>query len=214
MTSPDSMPPNPRSTVIGLLGGVASGKSAVAHFLAGKLGVVISADGIAGEVLALDETAAWLRLEFGADVLTASGEPDREALGAVIFSDSEARERLESWIHPRVRERIAEGLEQARANQRTPIVLDVPLLLEHEDAHGLTGECDFLVFIETDAKDRERRAQEHRGWSAGEVKRREQVQIPLSEKRNRAQHVIENKAGLAELEARVHEVLEAEQLPY
>lgn len=198
--------------VIGVLGGIASGKSAVAEFLAGPGGKVLSADGIAGEVLAEPETARWLETEFGSGVLDEQGRPDRQALGDLVFSKPEAREKLEGWIHPAVRERIHAGLAEARALGRSPIVLDVPLLLEHEDAHGLTEKCDFLVFIETDAEDRERRAQERRGWAPGEVERRERAQLPLSEKRARAKYVVENRAGLSQLKARVREILEAEQL--
>ncbi len=198
--------------VIGVLGGIASGKSAVAGLLAGSRGTVLAADTIAGEVLAEPRTASWLLDQFGPGVLDESGQADREALAQLVFSDSEAREQLEGWIHPAVREKIAADMAEARAARRSPIVLDVPLLLENESDHHLTGECDFLVFVETNAEDRERRAMERRGWPAGEVKKRERVQIPLSEKRTRAHHVIDNRAGLAELKSRVHEVLETEQL--
>lgn len=203
-----------RSTVIGVLGGIASGKSQVARFLAGTTGVVLDADTIAREVLLAPETVTWLAQSFGPEVIGADGTPDREALGALVFSDSSARERLEHWIHPVVRERIRAGLDEARAAGRTPIVLDVPLLLEHEAHHGLTAECDFLVYIETDPETREQRAQERRGWAPGEVARREQVQISQDEKRAQARHVIENRAGLDELKARVTEILLAEQLPH
>ena len=214
MTQPQSIPIERRTepAVIGVLGGIASGKSEVARSLAGSRGVVLAADLFAADVLAEPDTAEWLRTTFGPEVLTPEGRPDREALAKLVFSDSKARERLEGWIHPRVRERIAAGLAEARANERTPIVLDVPLLLENDHAHRLTGECDFLVFIETDPEVRDRRAQERRGWAPGEVERRERLQIPLAQKRSRARHVIENRAGLTELQARVREVLEAEQL--
>jgi dephospho-CoA kinase len=213
--TPDSSQSSPSSpTVIGILGGIASGKSAVARFLAGNSGLVLDADAFARGVLEDPETLAWLAQTFGPEVLNEAGQADREALGKIVFSDSAAREKLEGWILPVVRERLWAGLTEARATGCSPIVLDVPLLLEHEADHGLTRECDFLVFIETDAEDRERRAQERRGWSAGEVARRERVQIPLKEKRARARHVVENRAGIVELEARVNEILEAEQLPH
>jgi dephospho-CoA kinase len=214
MTHPeDPRRPHVAPTVVGVLGGIASGKSAVARLLAGQGGVVLDADRLAQEVLAQPRTARWLEETFGPGILTSEGKPDREALGELVFSDPAARERLEGWIHPAVREKIRAGLEEARAAARSPIVLDVPLLLEHDQTHGLTGECDFLVYIETDAEDRERRAQERRGWPPDEVARRERAQIPLEEKRARARHVIENRSGLAELKTRVHEILEAEQIP-
>ena len=215
---PSSSPP--ATGVIGILGGIASGKSEVARLLAAPRGAVIDADELARAVLCSPETIRWLGEEFGAEVLGAGGEPDREALSRRVFDDDRAREKLEGWIHPRVRERISASLNEARAAGRSPIVLDIPLLLENDarlllenDAReGLAGECDFLVFVETDPEGRDRRAQERRGWPPGEVARRERLQLPLSRKRERARHVIENRAGLAELAARVHEVLEAENL--
>ncbi len=214
MSTETSDCPSPPPAVIGVLGGIASGKSYVAELLAGSEGLVLNADTIAREVLLTPETSTWLANSFGPQVLGVDGRANREALGALVFSDSGAREKLEGWILPVVRERLRAGLAEARTTGSSPIVLDVPLLLEHEADHGLTKECDFLVYIETDAEDRDRRAQERRGWSAGEVARRERAQIPLEEKKARAQYVVENRAGIAELQARVSEILEAENLPH
>jgi len=209
---PTPTSPERRSVVIGLLGGIASGKSAVAALLAGEQGVVLDADAIARRVLGSPEVLERLRRHFGDEVVGVDGAPDRDALARVVFADPEARETLEGWIHPAVRERIVAGLTEARAARRSPIVLDVPLLIENDKAHRLTGECDFLVFIETDAEDRDRRAQERRGWPAGEVARREHAQVPLAEKASRARHIIENRSSLQALEAAVRAVLEAEDL--
>lgn len=173
---------------------------------------MIDADALAADVLAAPETVRWLRAAFGEEVIAPSGAVDREALGGRVFGEDRARESLEGWIHPRVRERISASLSEARAAGRSPIVLDVPLLLENDERHGLAGQCDFLVFVETDPEGRDRRAQERRGWPAGEVARRERLQLPLERKRERARHVIENRAELADLAARVREVLEAENL--
>ncbi|MFT7485152.1 MAG: dephospho-CoA kinase [Candidatus Paceibacteria bacterium] len=211
--SPTNRPPvHPR--VIGILGGIASGKSSVASLMAGEGGIVIDADAIARAVLEESATLLWLKENFDPGVLDQDGKPDREALGQQVFSNSAAREKLEGWILPKVRERIRAGLDGARAQGRNPIVLDVPLLLEHDADHRLTGECDFLVFIKTEAEDRDRRAQQRRGWPAGEVARRERVQFPLEEKRTRARHVIDNSSGLEALQKQVNELLEAEQLPH
>jgi dephospho-CoA kinase len=199
-------------TVIGILGGISSGKSEVARLLALPRGRVIDADRLAGEVLRAEETISWLRAEFGPGIFEAGGRLDRRALARVVFEEAGARESLEGWIHPRVRERISASLIEARAEGRSPIVLDIPLLLENETENRLAGECDFLVFVETDPEERDRRAQERRGWSAGEVARRERLQLPLKRKRERAHHVIENRSGLSELAARVREVIEAENL--
>lgn len=211
MTSTEPPSPGP---VIGVLGGIASGKSAAARLLAGSGGVVLDADAHARAALEDPSTASWLRERFGPEVLDADGRPDREAIARVVFADPEARTDLEGWIHPTVRARLRAGLDEARAAGRSPIVLDIPLLLENDADHGLAGECDFLVFIETDADHRDRRAQERRGWAPGEVARRERLQIPLEEKRSRARHVIDNRADLSALEAGLREVLAAEGLPH
>jgi len=203
--------------VIGLLGGIASGKSAVADLLArgpqpgtdDTEGLVIDADRIAHEVLAEPATAAFLVEEFGPEALDAEGRPDRAALAGRVFSDPEARGRLEGFTHPRIRARIRASLEDARAAGRPRIVLDVPLLLENEAEHGLVEHCDLLVFVDVDAAERERRARGTRGWSSGELARREATQLPLSQKKARADHVIRNDGTLTELETNVNRLLES-----
>lgn len=210
--SPPQGAPAPPSRVLGVLGGIASGKSEVARQLAGEGGLVIDADHIAHEVLNSPEVVARLVERFGEGVLGPDGLPDRARLGERVFGDPEARAALEGWIHPAVRARISGELERARAASRSPIVLDVPLLLENDGQHGLVGECDFLVFVDADAEVRDRRAQERRGWAPGEVARRELAQLPLDQKRRAARHVLVNDSGLDELTARVRALLENEGL--
>ena len=98
-------------------------------------------------------------------------------------------------------------LAQARDEGVARVVLDVPLLLENDDQHGFAGLCDALVFVDSDPNDRERRAVQDRDWKPGEVGRREAAQLPLDEKRARADHVVVNDGTPAELEARVAAVL-------
>jgi dephospho-CoA kinase len=198
--------------VIGVLGGIASGKSAVARMLAGERGVVIDADALAREALESAEVVARIRAELGPELIGEDGRPDREAVARRVFGSPEARKRLEGWIHPLVRERIRAGLAEARSAGRSPAVLDVPLLLENDAQHGLAGLCDFLVFVDADPALRERRAVERRSWKPGEVARRERTQMPLAEKRAKARYVIENDAGLDELAAAVARVRRAESL--
>ena len=98
-------------------------------------------------------------------------------------------------IHARLEAAIARGVPR--------IVLDVALLLEHEREHGLAAQCDDLVFVDSEAGARDARAVGVRGWRPGEVARREAAQLPLAEKRARADYVITNDAGLAELQQAV-----------
>ncbi len=200
--------PKPVPLVLGVLGGIASGKSLVARLLAGPDGLVLDADAIAHEVLASDEVARRVRERFGAEALGPDGRPDREALGRIVFRDAEARSELESWTHPRVRARILERLSEARAGGVPRVVLDVPLLLENEAQHGLCGLCHALVFVDADEAERERRARRSRGWPKGELARRQAAQLPLSEKKARADFVLENNGSERELESAVRAVLD------
>jgi len=197
------------SLVIGISGGIASGKSAAARALAGSSGLVIAADAIAHEVLAGPELTAHVREAFGAGALGADGKPDRAALARIVFSDPLKRERLEGWIHPAVRARISTLLNEARREATPVVVLDVPLLFENDPDHHLVAECDALVFVDADAKIRDARAVRDRGWQPGEVARREALQRPLAEKRAASPFVISNNSDLDALQVETHRVLDA-----
>ncbi|MDE0892290.1 MAG: dephospho-CoA kinase [Planctomycetota bacterium] len=186
--------------VIGVLGGIASGKSYVASLLAGEKGAVIDADRLAHEVLASKEVTELVAEAFGKEVLGEDGRPDRSALAERVFDDPSARARLEGWIHPRVRAKIQAALDEAMAQEIEPVVLDVPLLLENDDEHGLVAKCDHLVFIECDLEARDQRAVLSRGWSPGEVAHREQSQNSLADKKARADYTIENRGSLEDLD--------------
>lgn len=187
--------------VIGVLGGIASGKSEVARALAGARGEVLDADALARAALGSTEVRERLVARFGEAALTSAGEVDRAHLARRVFTDSAARRELESWVHPRVRAGLRRRLEAARARGATPIVLDVPLLLENDSEHHLVAECDALVFVEAAPQQRESRAAAARGWPAGEVARRETVQLPLETKRARADFVLVNTGELEALRA-------------
>ncbi|MEZ5976913.1 MAG: dephospho-CoA kinase [Planctomycetota bacterium] len=198
----DDRPPAGRSAdrgplVVGVTGGIASGKSVVARELAGEDGVLVDADREAHAVLASPEVAELVRARFGGDALDADGRPLRGVLAERVFSDPEARAELESWIHPRVRDRIHAAL--AHAGSAPVVVLDVPLLLENDDAHGLARACDVLVHVDAPLVEREARAQRDRGWPPGEVARRERTQIAQDEKRSRADVVLANDGDLSDL---------------
>lgn len=202
-------PPAAGSLVLGVLGGISSGKSTVARLLAGPQGVVISADELAREALDSPAVLARVRERFGPAAIGPDGHADRAVLARLVFESERAglRAELESWTHPLVRARIVERLSAARAAGVPRIVLDVPLLLENDAQHGLARLCDVLVFVDVHAAERERRARRERGWKSGEVARREAAQLPLSEKKKRAHHVLSNNQGLSELEEAVARLL-------
>lgn len=201
------------TTVYGVLGGIASGKSAVARALAGPEGVVLDADRMAHEVLASEEGRARVLARWGAGVLGPEGRPDRARIGERVFGRPAELAWLEGWIHPAVRVRMHAELEAARAAGVPRVALDVPLLLENDAGHGLVARCDVLVFVDAPEALREERVRRARGWAAGELCRREALQLPLETKRARAHHVIQNQGDLAELSAAVARLLASRRTP-
>jgi dephospho-CoA kinase len=205
-------PRTARSLVLGVLGGIASGKSTAAQLLAGPDGVVISADELAREALDSPAVLERVRARFGPAAIGPDGRADRGELARRVFDaerGAELRSELEGWTHPLVRDRIGERLRAARAAGAPRIVLDVPLLLENDAQHGLARLCDVLVFVDVHDAERERRAQSARGWKSGEVARREALQLPLAVKKQRAHHVLPNDQGLPELKQAVARLLSA-----
>lgn len=208
-----SLRPSP-PLVVGLAGGVASGKSTCARLLAGRDGVVIDADAVVREVQEEPTTIDEMERILGTPIRDAHGALDRGAAAAAAFSDPRKREALELYLHPLVRRRIEARLEAARRDAEATgaprlVVLDVPLLFEG----GLSERCDQIVFVESQESERARRAGESRGWDASEVARRESHQWSLAEKRRRAHHVLPNVGTVEDLAreaAKVREALLAE----
>lgn len=191
-------------TIIGLLGGVASGKSTVARMLAEHGAGVLDADRAAHEALDEPEVRSALRRELGEDLFDAAGRLVRRRLAKRVFGPGEdarrARTLLEGLIHPRVRQRLKRRLTEMRAARRAVAVLDIPLLLEA----GWGDECDVLLMVETPSDVRAARAAE-RGWDTDELSRREAAQAPLTEKRARASAAVVNSGDLDDLRRQVAE---------
>lgn len=209
MTPP---PPGPRPfaptppVVLGLIGGIAAGKSAVAECFARHGLVRIDADQEARAAAAEPAVLAQIAAEFGPE-LVVDGRLDRAAAARVVFADPAARTRFEAILHPRIRERILAALAAAKAAGRSAL-LDAPLLLEG----GLVAWCDRVVFVEADAATRRARAAA-RGWADGEWERREAAQLPVAEKRARADFVVRNDGTLDDTARQVSEYLDALATP-
>ncbi len=206
---PDAAAPqgsSPRPLVLGVVGGIASGKSRVARLLAGADGVHVDADALAHEALETPAVRAWVSERIGAQALS-SERVDRGAVAKAVFAQPELRRELEALVHPLVRSAIAEALERARREARTRVVLDVPLLLENDAQHQLVAQCDALVFVDTDARVRRARASATRGWSEEELARREAAQLPLETKRSRADVVIPNDGDWAQTASAAQDAL-------
>ena len=196
--------------LVGLTGGIATGKSTVSeHFRA--LGcVVIDADVLAREVVEPGEPAyAAIVAEFGPGVLQPDGTLDRKKLGAIVFAEPEKRKRLEAITHPRIREWFARRLAELVERDFAGIVIfDAPVMIES----GNYKTMDRLVVVVTDAATQRARALERDG-DREEIERRIASQMPLSEKARLADYVIDNSGGreatIAEVR-RVHAALLAD----
>ena len=134
--------------VLGLTGGIASGKSTVARMLASLGAEVIDADRLARDVVALgSEALAEIVKEFGPSVLNADGSLNRAALGRIVFADPARRKRLEEITHPRILEEMRRQLQVIKAQgEATLIVLDVPLLFETPEILPLC-DCTAVVWV-------------------------------------------------------------------
>ena len=188
--------------VIGLAGGIGSGKSAVAEILA-DLGCVVAHSDEMGraalrEEAIRDQLVAW----WGEGILDEDGEIDRSAVARIVFADPEQRRRLEALTHPWIESRRAEQFAAAPPN--TPaLVIDAPLLFEA----GLDERCDAVIFVDAERQVRLARLKAGRGWEEADLRRREDSQLPLDVKRSGADYVIQNDGNLSDLAAQVRLVL-------
>ncbi len=187
--------------VVGLTGGVASGKSLVASLLAEREFDLIDADSVGHDVLDLPGVQQKLVDHFGPGVLAARGPAaaqgprvNRQALAAIVFADREARHVLEAIVHPLMRARFVEAIEKklgAGEPSSRPVVLVAAILLEA----GWDDLCDLVAFVDAPRSERLHRSVSSRGWSDEDFAARERAQWPCEEKRRRADFVIRNDAG-------------------
>lgn len=184
--------------MIGIAGGIGSGKSAVARGLAERLRVfVVDADRIGHDVLTLPEIKQQIFQTFGADVFdfgAATGEIDRRQLARRVFGDEahlkNSLTRLETIVHPEIRRQIQSQIRQHQSDHDV-ILLDAAVMLEA----GWNDLCEALVFVEVPFETRLARV-ENRGWGETELRRREASQLPLKEKAETADFVIDNSGSL------------------
>jgi dephospho-CoA kinase len=194
------MTSNKRKPVIGVLGGIGSGKSAVADRLARRGGRVINADRIGHQALEHPPIKEQIVARWGDGVLDENGAVARRQLGAIVFASATERKALEALVHPWIGERIRAEIEAAQNDPAVPfVVLDAAIMLEA----GWSGVCDRLIFVDVSREKRLARLQASRNWSASELEAREQTQLPLKEKASRADHVLTNEGSLEELHRQV-----------
>lgn len=178
--------------VIGILGGVASGKSLVARHLVSLGGQLLDADRAGHEVLREEEVKQIVRERWGDSVFTPEGEVNRAAVADIVFGPPpqgpQELQFLEQLTHPRIRGKLTATITAARDAKILPaLILDAPVMLKS----GWDAICDHVLFVEASRENRLRRAQT-RGWSEADFDAREAAQTALETKRKRADLVIDN----------------------
>ncbi len=199
--------------VIGLAGGIACGKSLVAACFEELGGVVIDADKVGHEVLAMPSTVEQIAQKWGGRVVV-EGEINRRELAKIVFPPdtdlpTDALRYLEQLTHPEIGKIVHRRLERFRVEGMVPaVVLDAPVMFKA----NWDRFCDRIVFIDADLKTRLQRAQ-GRGWSATELERRESYQIPLQQKRKRSTDLLNNSGCIDELKQQIRQLWRQWKLP-
>jgi dephospho-CoA kinase len=189
--------------VVAVVGGIGSGKSVVARELARQGGYLIQGDDLGHEALADLDIRRRVVERFGPEILDEKGNIVRRKLGRIVFADPAALRDLETLVFPFIGRRIEEEIETAAGPGVGFVVLDAAVALEA----GWTQRLNRLIYVDSPRDLRLARLQE-RGWNEEELDRRERVQMPLEEKRRRADAVIVNDAGLDKLREQVATLIE------
>ena len=188
--------------IIGIAGGIGSGKSFIAS-LFGELGcIVISSDQQVAEAYRDPIVKDVLKKWWGEGVLKADGQVDKRFIGAKVFADPAERRRLEELLHPIVATARQRAMESAGAEVKA-FVWDTPLLFET----GLNKQCDVVVFVDAPPAVRMKRLAENRRWDEAELARREKSQWPLDKKAAISDYVISNTADAGSAREQVKDLL-------
>jgi dephospho-CoA kinase len=189
--------------VIGLTGGIGSGKSTVSRFLAESGAVVLDADKIGHEVY-LPDTDTWQQLVkiFGRGILAADNTIDRKKMGAIVFSNDAELKKLDAVIHPRITEILRQRIDAYRSKGTNVIVLDAPVLFE-ANAEKLVDEIWVVV---SDEKNVIRRAAARTGLPEQQIQARISSQLSNEERTKQAQVVIHNDGNIEQLKEKVQEL--------
>ncbi len=175
--------------IIGITGGISSGKSTVARMLASLGAELIDADEMCHKLLLKKELKDKIIERFGNTIQDSYGKIDRSILAKIVFQDNASLDALCSILHPIAIEQIKSKIDEIREKgRRNAIVIDAALLEESV----LSLMCDFIVFVNT-SKDRTlKRSQISRHWTEGELEKRERFQMALEDKKKKAEYIIDN----------------------
>lgn len=187
------------SAVIGIMGGICSGKSTVARMLSEYDFTLVDADAIAHEMLGDKRIQNKLREAFGDEIIQNDGTINNSHLAELAFSNSRTTQKLNAIMHPPVIKEIDERI--ARAD--SPVLLDAALLVEkglHEHY------CDVLLFVDAPESQRLARARSERNWDGDQVVRREKLQVPLNRKKELADIIVSNCGSKEQLAQKIPQI--------
>lgn len=190
--------------IIGLTGGIGTGKSTVSAMLKAKGIMVIDSDQIAREVVEPGSKAlAQIVAHFGQEVLLPDGRLNRKTLGARVFGNEEERKRLMEITHPAIFAETEKRISEAQKNGEALIVLDSPLLIET----GRYKQTDLVVLVYADEETQLQRIMRRDNLTEEEARNRIIAQMPIDEKRQYADIIIDNRGTIEELEVQVAQLL-------
>ncbi len=198
--------------IIGLAGGIASGKSFVAACFEQLGAALIDADQVGHEVLDQPEVRLLLVSRWGADIVK-DDKVDRRRLAEIVFrSDGDEQQlvELEEITHPRIRQRIESRIETLCVSGRVPaVILDAPVMFRA----GWDDICNQVVFVDVPLPLRKQRAGS-RGWDQGELERRESRQVAVEEKKKRSTCVVDNSGSQRQTREQVEQLWRKWELPH
>lgn len=192
--------------VIGLTGGIATGKSSVATILKGKNFKVICADEINHKIQRTKKVIQLVVAEFGKEILDEENMIDRHKLGDIVFNDKEKLIKLQNIIHPLIVEEIKKEVTDfyTEADKDIPLILDVPLLFETEE---LIDICKSIIVVYSNIDIQVRRLMKRNDLTEEEAGQRINKQMPISEKIKKANIYVNNNYDFTNLEKEVEKVL-------
>jgi dephospho-CoA kinase len=195
-----------KKPIIGILGGISSGKSTVSRVLLEMGCGVVDADKIAKDLLFDEEVKQEIKVAFGDSIFDSGGNIDKPKLAEAVFDDPSAVSKINSIIHPRVMRKTEGLIEQFQADEGIKaVVLDIPLLMEV----GWEKRCDKLIFVACDEQVRLERAAKKGKFDEKLLKKREKFQISLDKKRKISHYIVNNNDNLSELTEQISEIFPA-----
>lgn len=189
--------------IIGLTGGIASGKTTVSDYLKERGYTVLDADAYSRKTTAKNGPAIpAIKQAFGHDIVNTGGELDRKKLGSIIFNDADKRRQLNEIVHPLIRDMM--NSDEQKFIEEGHVFLDIPLLFEN----GLNERCDFVVTVFVDRDTQLKRLTARNNLSIEEAEARINSQMPLAEKVRMSEYRLDNNGNLEALYKQIDQFIE------